>query len=194
VTPLFQRILREKRAIVFPLAVALVANVFAYLLIVRPLQMKSAGAADRARQSAAALAAAEKDLAQARSLVGGKSEADQELASFYQKVLPADLTTARRLTYASLPELAKKTGVRYDARTASNEDTEKNAKLGHMKIKMVLQGDYRNIRQFIYELESAPEFVIIDDLTITERAAGDPQTLTVDMSTYFVDKGKGDAH
>jgi Tfp pilus assembly protein PilO len=194
VTPLFQRILHEKRAIVVPLAIALAANVFAYVLMVRPLQMKSAGAADRARQSVAALAVAEKDLAQARSLVGGKSEADQELASFYQKVLPADLTTARRLTYASLPELAKKTGVRYDARTASNEGAEKNTKLGHMKIRMVLEGDYRNIRQFIYELESAPEFVIIDDLTMTQRTAGDPQTLTINMSTYFVDKGKGDDH
>jgi len=194
VTALVQRILREKRAIVGPLVIALAANVFAYLLIVRPLQMKSAGAADRARQSVAALAAAEKELAQARSLVGGKSEADQELTSFYQKVLPADLTTARRLTYASLPELAKKTGVRYDARTASNEDTEKNTKLGHMKIRMVLEGDYRNIRQFIYELESAPEFVIIDDLTMTQRTAGDPQTLTINMSTYFADKGKGNDH
>ena len=31
---------------------------------------------------------------------------------------------------------------------------------------MVLQGDYENLRQFIYELESAPEFVIIDDVTL----------------------------
>jgi hypothetical protein len=123
VTPFFRRILREKRAVLFPLTIALAANVFAYVLIVRPLQLKSAGAADRAKQTAIALTAAEKDLAQARSLVGGKSEADQELASFYQKVLPADLTTARRLTYASLPELAKKTGIRYEARTASNEGT-----------------------------------------------------------------------
>ena len=191
-TPFFRRILREKRSLVIPLTIALAANVFAYVLIVRPLELKSAGAADRAKQTAVALAAAETDLAQARSLVGGKSEADEELASFYQKVLPADLTTARRLTYASLPELAKKTGVRYDARTASNEGTEKNAKLGHMKIRMVLEGDYRNIRQFIYELESAPEFIIIDDVTITERTTGEPQTLTVNMSTYFVDKG--DAH
>src|SRR5262249_47733362 len=156
-------ILREKRALVFPLTIALAANVFAYVLIVRPLQLKSAGAADRANQTAVALAAAEKDLAQARALVGGKSEADQELASCDQKVLPADSTTARRLTYASLPRLAKKTGIRYDARSASNEGTEKDAKLGHMKIRMVLQGNYRNLRQFIYELESAPEFVIIDD-------------------------------
>jgi Tfp pilus assembly protein PilO len=192
-TPLLRRIIQEKRTIVWPLVIALAANVFAYILVVRPLEAKSAGAADRARQSAAALAAAEKDLAAARSLVSGKSEADQELTAFYQKVLPANLTTARRLTYASLPALAKKTGVRYEARTASNEDTEKDTKLGHLKLKMVLQGDYRNIRQFIYELESAPDFVIIDDLTITEKSSSEPQMLTIDMSTYFRDKGTADA-
>jgi Tfp pilus assembly protein PilO len=190
---LFRRILLEKRAIVLPLVIALAANGFAYALIVRPLEVKSAGAADRARESSVALAAAEKDLVTARALVGGKSEADQELASFYQKVLPADLRMARRLTYASLPELAKKTGVRYEARSASNEEADKNTKLGHMKLKMVLRGDYRNIRQFIYELESAPDFVIIDDVTITEKSAGEAQMLTIDMSTYFRDKGTADA-
>jgi Tfp pilus assembly protein PilO len=188
-TPLLRRIFIEKRAIVLPLAIALAANVLAYILVVRPLEVKSAGAADRARQSSVNLAAAEKDLATARSLVSGKSEADQELTAFYQKVLPADLTTARKLTYGPLPELAKKTGVRYEARSASNDDADKEAKLGHMRIKMVLRGDYRNIRQFIYELESAPDFVIIDDLTITGKQAGEAQTLTIDMSTYFRDKG-----
>lgn len=190
-TPLLRRIFIEKRAIVLPLGIALAANVLAYILVVRPLELKSAGAADRARQSSVALAAAEKDLATARSLVSGKSEADQELSAFYQKVLPADLRAVVKLTYASLPDLAKKTGVRYEARSASNDEADKGAKLGHMRIKMVLRGDYRNIRQFIYELESAPDFVIIDDLTITEKQAGEAQTLTINMSTYFRDKGTG---
>jgi hypothetical protein len=188
-TPLVRRILLEKRAIILPLAIALVANVLAYGIVVRPLEVKSAGAADRARQTAVALTAAEKELATARALVSGKADADQELSSFYQKVLPADLASARRLTYASLPELAKKTGVRYEARSASNEDSERAAKLGHMKLTMVVRGDYRNIRQFIYELESAANFVIIDDLTITQKSANEPQQLTINMSTYFRDKG-----
>ena len=192
-TTLLRRIVLEKRSVVFPLAIALAVNVFAYALIVRPLEVKSAGAADRARQSAAALNAAEKELASARALVGGKSEADQELTAFYQKVLPADLTTARRLTYSSLPELARKTGIRYEARTATKDEAEKDTKLGHMKLTMVLQGNYRNIRQFIYELESAPNFVIIDDLTITQKDASEPQTLQINMSTYFRDKGDTDA-
>src|SRR5262249_10123186 len=192
-TPLVRRILMEKRAVVLPLAIAVVANILAYAIVVRPLQVKSAGAADRARQTAVALTAAEKELATARALVSGKTDADQELSSFYQKVLPADLASARRLTYASLPELAKKTGVRYQARSATNEDSEKLTKLGHMKLTMVVQGDYRNIRQFIYELESAANFVIIDDLTITEKSANEPQQLTINMSTYFRDKSVTDA-
>jgi Tfp pilus assembly protein PilO len=184
-TSLFQRIVAEKRHLLVPLAIALGANLLAYVLVVRPLVQKSAGAADRANQAASAKRSAEKDLALARALVTGKAEADQELSAFYQKVLPADLTAARRMTYASLPALAKKTGVRYEARTTSIDETDRDARLKRMSIKMVLQGDYRNIRQFIYELESAPEFVIIDDLTLAENVTNEPQTLTINLSTYY---------
>jgi Tfp pilus assembly protein PilO len=184
-TTLIRRVIAEKRHLIVPLAVALVANVLAYVLVVRPLVEKSAGAADRANRAASARRAAEKDLALARSLVSGKTEADQELTAFYQKVLPADLTAARRMTYGNLPALAKKTGVRYEARTTSIDETDRDSRLRRMSIKMVLQGEYRNIRQFIYELESAPEFVIIDDLTLAENVANEPQTLTINLSTYY---------
>ena len=184
-TSLFRRIVAEKRKLVVPLAIALGANILAYVVVVRPLVDKSAGAADRANQAASAKRAAERDLTLARSLVSGKAEADQELSAFYQKVLPADLTAARRMTYASLPALAKKTGVRYEARTTSIDEKDHDARLKRMSIKMVLQGDYRNIRQFIYELESAPEFVIIDDLTLAENVANEQQTLTINLSTYY---------
>ena len=82
---------------------------------------------------------------------------------------------------------------RFDKAKGRVKGTDKDAKLGHMKFTMVLQGDYRNIRQFIYELESAPNFLIIDDLTITEKSGGDAPTLTITMSTYFRDKGNADA-
>ena len=184
-SPLLRRVIAEKRALIVPLAIALVANGLAYVLVVRPLGVKSAGAAERAVSAANALRAAEKDMALARALVTGKADADQELTSFYQKVLPASLTAARRMTYASLPALARKTGVHYDARTTSIEDAEQDARLGHMTIRMVLQGEYRDIRAFIYELESAADFVIVDDLTLAESSADEPQTLTINLSTYY---------
>lgn len=183
---LLRRILAEKRTLVIPLAVAIVVNMAAYLLVVRPLGLRQAGALNRANVAAAAREAAEQEMASARALVEGKSRAEQELATFYDKVLPADLTAARRMTYASLPALARKTNVTFaERRTEVEQEGDKDSRLGHLQIRMILQGDYESIRQFIYELESAPEFVIIDDVTLAQNDPARPLTLTVALSAYY---------
>lgn len=182
---LLTRVLSEKRALVLPLAVALVLNLLAYVLVVRPLGVKSAGTADRAAAAALARGTAERELAQARRLVEGKSEAEEELSAFYRKVLPADLVDARRMTYASLPALASKAGVRYEQRSTAIEPSRTDDSLGHMSIRMVLRGEYPALRQFIYALERAPEFVILDDVTLTEAADSDELTLAIGLSTYY---------
>lgn len=183
---LWKRILLEKRPFIGPLVLALVANVGVYAFVVYPLGVKSAGAATRAGQAAASLKAAEADHAAARALVAGKTRADQELATFYDKVLPPDVSSARRLTYATIPELAKKSGVRFaERRTEVDEASAKNTGLARLAIHVVLQGDYENLRRFIYELESAPEFVIIDDVTLTQSDQAKPLTLALALSTYY---------
>jgi hypothetical protein len=182
---LLTRVVREKRPLVLPLVVALVVNIAAYALVVRPRGIKSAGAADRAEAAAVALKAAEQELAAARALVEGKSKAEEELDAFYGKVLPADLVAARRMTYSSLPALARKTNVKYEQRRMSLDESDDDALLGHLVIRMGLSCDYESFRDFIYQLETAPEFVIIDDVTLTESTSGEPLALTVNLSTYF---------
>lgn len=182
---LLKRVIVEKRPLVLPLVIAIVGNIAAYGLVVRPRGVKSAGAADRAVAASAALKAAETDSRLARALVDGKSRADEELNAFYQKVLPTDLSAARRMTYVNLPALARKANVKYEARRVSVDEKDKDSHLGHLVIRMQLQGDYEDIRNFIYQLETAPEFVIIDDVTITEGAVNDPKALTIDLSTYY---------
>jgi|KBSMisStaDraftv2_1062788.scaffolds.fasta_scaffold561273_2 hypothetical protein len=184
-TPLFRRIIAENRLVVATLSLALLANVLAYILVVRPLEAKSSGAADRATTAANSLRAAEGEMAQSDGLVKGKATADQELDAFYKKVLPSDMTAARRMTYASLPALAKMAGVRYEARTTSIETVDREGHLEKMSIRMILQGDYNSLRQFIYALEVAPEFVIIDDVTLVEGNGDEPLRLTIDLSTYY---------
>jgi hypothetical protein len=184
-TPLFRRIIAENRLVVVTLSLALLANLLAYILIVRPLEAKSTGAADRAVAATTGLRAAEGEMAQSEGLVKGKATADQELDAFYKKVLPSDMTAARRMTYASLPALAKKAGVRYEARTTSIETVDREGHLEKMSIRMILQGDYNSLRQFIYALEVAPEFVIIDDVTLVEGNGDEPLRLTIDLSTYY---------
>ncbi len=182
---LLRRVLAEHRSLVLTLVVALVGNIAVYALVVRPRGVRSAGAADRAAAAAGAVKAAEMELATARALVEGKRRADEELNAFYQRVLPVDLSAARRMTYANLPALARKTNVRYEQRRSSVEEPKDEARLGRLAIRMVLQGEYGSLRNFIFQLESAPEFVIIDDVTLTESSTNEPETLTIDMSTYF---------
>jgi hypothetical protein len=182
---LLKRILAEKRAVVVPLGLAALLNVAAYALVVYPLGVKSAGAADRAMAAARALEAAERDQAVARDLVTAKSRAEQALTTFYLNVLPADLSAARRMTYAHLPALARRTRVKYEERRFEVEQGSKTARLGHLRIRMVLQCEYESFRQFIYELETTPEFIIIDDLTLSESEANKPLNLTLELSTYY---------
>lgn len=182
---LLKRILIEHRSIVAPLAIALLANVGVYALAVYPLGVKSAGAADRAIAAANSRKAAERDQAAAGALVTGKSNAEQELSTFYDKVLPADLPAARRMTYARLPALARQANVKYAERRFEVDQAPKTARLGHLRIRMVLQGEYEGLRQFIYELETTPEFVIIDDVTLSQDEANKPLTLMLELSTYY---------
>jgi hypothetical protein len=181
-----RRILSEKRSFVVPLAVALLVNVGVYAFVVYPLGVKSAGSVTRARQASAALRAAEADFTAARNLVTGNTRADQELATFYDKVLPADFSSARRMTYASVPEMAKKAGVRLtERRTDVDEQSAKRTGLVRLAIHVVLQGDYEAFRQFLYTLESAPEFVIIDAVTMVQTEPAKPLTFGLDLSTYY---------
>ena len=182
---LWTRILVEKRAWIVPLLLGVIGNAAAYALWVYPLGVKSAGAADRAAAATQSLQAAERELASARDLVAGKSRADQELATFYDKVLPADFASARDLTYATLPALARKANVKMIDRRIDVAKPEKNARLGILKVHTVWQCDYESFRQFIYALESAPPFVIIDDVTLAQNDPAKPLLLTIDISTYY---------
>ena len=189
---LLHRVLAEKRSAIIPLALAIAVNLGVYVLVVRPLAVKSAGAADRAEAAGAARQAAERDLAGARALVTGKARAERELTTFYSSVIPEDLSAARRTTYATLPALARKAGVKYDQRRFDiDQASAKTQRLGHLQMRMVLQGDYASIRRFIYELETAPLFVIIDDLTLVQADPAKPLTLTMELSTYYRVKANG---
>jgi hypothetical protein len=180
-----RRVFTEKRALVVPLAIAALANVLVYALVVYPLRQKSLGAADRAKNAAVTLKAAEQDFASARELVAGKSRAEQELLTFYGKVLPADQLAALRLTYGPLPALARKANVKVISRRWAPEVPKKDARVARLVVHVSLEGDYEAFRQFIYALETAPEFVVVDDVTISFVDPAKPLIFTLELSTYY---------
>lgn len=180
-----KRVLLEKRLLVIPLALGLLLNVIAYIAIVRPLGVKAAGVADRAATARRSVATAERDFANAQELVAGKTRADEELSTFYDKVLPADLSAARRLTFTSVPELARKHNVKFLDRHSDVEAEVRDTQVGRVKIRMGLSGDYESLRQFIFDLESGPEFVIIDVVTLMQSDPEKPLSLALELSTYY---------
>jgi hypothetical protein len=186
-----RRVVHENRRYLWPLAAALLLNLAVYGLVVYPLGVKSATAVERAAAAADVRAAAERDMAAAAALVAGKSTAEQELATFYQKVLPPTLDAARRLTYAKLPALARKANVKFEERRSDIDPQQKNSRLGRLQTRIVLEGDYDSLRQLLYELETTPEFLIVDDVSVLQPDANKPLTLTLNVSTYYRLAGNG---
>ena len=183
---LARRIIAEKRGLILPLFIALVANVAVYALVVYPAGVKSATAVDRAAAAAESRQIAERDMAAADALVSGKAKAEQELDTFYKKVLPSSLDDARRMTFVRLPVLAKKANMKFtERRTEVDAQQEKNSQLGRLKTRMVLEGSYENVRQFLYELETTSEFIIVDDVSLGQPEADKPVQLTLEVSTYY---------
>jgi hypothetical protein len=81
--------------------------------------------------------------------------------------------------------------VKFLERRTDVEPPARDAHVGRLKIRTELQGDYQNLRRFIYELESAPEFVIIDDVTLSQNDATKPLTLSIELSAYYRVDGNG---
>ncbi len=181
-----KRVLREKRGVLLTLGIALLINLLVYALVVYPLGVRSATAVDRAASAARAREAAERDMAAATALVAGKTSAEKELATFYQEVLPPTLDAARRLTYARLPVLARKANVKFEERRSDfDQQLQKNSRLGRLQTRIVLEGDYESLRQLLYELETTPEFLIVDDVSLAQTEQNKPLTLTLEVSTYY---------
>jgi Tfp pilus assembly protein PilO len=58
--------------------------------------------------------------------------------------------------------------------------------LGKLSMTLTVSGEYPNIRRFIHALESAPEFLVLENVAVTQGESGS-RTLQVTavVSTYF---------
>ena len=185
--PLLRRAVAEHRRLVIALAVAFVVNVLVYALVVYPLAQRVANVEQRDQAAEQALAQARTEHAQASGALTGKARASAELATFYRDVLPQDLAGARRLTYLRLARLARDSNLQYE-RASYDPTIEKDSTLTRLQIQMVLSGSYADMRDFMYQLETAPEFVVIDNVQLAEGGDGAGSlVVTLDLSTYYRD-------
>ena len=193
-----RRVLREKRAVILPLAVVLALNLLIGVLVVLPMSERVAQAETRQTGAIQELGAAQRELTAATATLGDKSRAEADLKTFYADVLPPDMAGARRSTYVHLAQLAKDAELQYQRRQEEPREpkaTEQNgpvSRLTRFDITMVLKGHYESVRQFIRDVEASDRFIVIDNVGLSEGAeTGQPLVLTVELSTYYRTAGRG---
>jgi len=182
-----RRAFDENRRLIVPVIAGLALNVVLLAGAVYPLRVRAANAASRQQAAARDLATAQNDDAAARGLVQGKDKTGAALDAFYKNVLPGSLATARESTFLRLAQLAEQHHLRLGRRAFKpDEDANQRSSLKRLSGTMALEGDYENMRRFIYQLESGPDFIVIDSVALAQGSdPGSPLQLTLALSTYY---------
>jgi hypothetical protein len=182
------RIFSERRGVMVPLLILLVGNIGVLLALVWPMHRAVKGADNARMEAALALGVARKGENEAKMQRGSKERADIELKQFYTQVLPKDFRSAVGLANFWLGKVADDSKLRF---RGGNFDSlpVKDSVLTRVTGQVSLLGDYANIRQFLYDVETAQEFVIIESVEMSPANAtqGDTQLeLTLSIATYYL--------
>jgi Tfp pilus assembly protein PilO len=191
---IWRRIYGERRAVLLPLLILLAANVAVLALAVLPLAQSVSNLEDESTNTATELWRARQLDKQAKDAGASEQRADVELRKFYGEVLPGDAVAARKLV-AFLEHSANANGLTFQ-RTQLEEASVKDSRLERMSGKVTLIGDYPNIRKFLYAVETAPEFVIVERVALaqatdTKSTSSGRLVVTLDIATYYVGNASG---
>ncbi len=179
------RVLADHRRWLVPVGVVLAINLIVLLAVVLPLRQSVESGSVRADASAQSLREAMADLKEAEATRDGQTQASADLDRFYAGVLPSDFATARRMTGLKLAQLARAHDVDFQSGAAATE-TLRDSTLERLHVNYALTGDWDDIRQLIYDIETGPDFIVIDNVQLAEGSqANAPLSLTLDLSTYY---------
>ena len=179
------RVARDYRLWLVALVLGLAMNIAALTVFVLPLSASADATAARAARAAQTLEEARADLKAAEQTRDGSAQAARDLDRFYGEILPADVGAARRLTHLKLSQMARERNVRFQRSAASPEELREST-LERLRVSYALAGDYDDIRSLIYDIETAPDFLVIENVFLSEGEDEQaPLTLTLELSTYY---------
>jgi Tfp pilus assembly protein PilO len=179
------RVLREYRAALLPLAIVLALNLVALVAVVWPLSQRVTTVEQRADAAESRRATAQADLERAQALQETKVRATQDLDTFYKQVLPANVGAARRILQLKLRQQAAAHDVEYQG-GGSTEEELSASNLLRLTMSMRLTGSYEDIRGFIHDLETSPDFVVIEEVSLSDPGRGETGlAVALQVSTYY---------
>jgi hypothetical protein len=181
----WSRVMTDHRRWLIPVGVVLAINVVVLLAVVLPLRRSVETGEEQANASVAALNEAIAELKNAEATRDGQAGASKDLDRFYGEVLPSSFTAARRLTQLKLAQMARAHDVRFRSGSTSPEAL-RNSTLERLQMRCALDGSWNDIRQLLYEIETGPDFFVIDNVALAEGADSNaPLSLELEISTYY---------
>ncbi len=186
---LWARVYEDRRRVILPLAVLAAAGIAALLFGVWPLQSRVAATENAALEASVDLATARRLERQARDAAANRKRADADLQTFYADVLPRDFATATRTTNRWLQEAARDAGLEFKS-AHFDWSPIRDSRLSRAFSTVTLSGRYANIRRFLYAVETASEFIVVEQVGLAEasstRGRGGSLDVSLVVSTYFL--------
>jgi hypothetical protein len=190
---LWGRIFQERRIVILPLAILIVANVAVLALLVLPRERLVTNTAERVDESRREAALAQLGVTKVKDQRTSKELAEQQLKRFYEDVLPAGAREAQEMTNFALERLARESGV-IEKNGQTGYEPVKESRLERWTSRVVLDGPYQNIRRFLYALEVARPFVVIEKVELSPSnesgsaagSQGNTIEVTLEISTYYL--------
>ena len=180
-----RRVFDDNRRLVIAVLAGLALNVVLFAGVVYPLSVRMRGVESRAQATTQARLAAEREDAEARGILQRRDRNDKALKAFYKDVLPASHAEARQATFLRLTQLAEQHNLE-PSRRSTDPRQERDSSLARLQIAMTLQGNYEDIRRFIYQVESGSDFIVLDSISLQQGLEpGAPLTLALNLSTYY---------
>jgi hypothetical protein len=191
---LWARVYEDRRRVILPLAVLAAAGIAALLLGVWPLQSRVTASETAALQAGVELSTARRLDRQAREAAANRTRADADLQTFYAGVLPRDFATATRTTNRWLQEAARQAGLEFKSAHFDWAPI-RDSRLSRAFSTVTLSGRYANIRRFLYAVETASEFIVVEQVGLAEatstRGSSGNLDVSLAVSTYFVSPAAG---
>jgi hypothetical protein len=191
---LWRRVYRERRGLVLPLLLLVAISIGTLALGVFPLSRHVAGLESDAIDANMALKLAQADEIKAKHERTSKERAEIDLHKFYADVLPGDFVAASELTNKNMVQWARESGIVFSSgqfRPAKTDEKTKS-RLTKMTGKVTLKGAYTGIVNFLYRVETAEEFIVIEEVNLNQPGSSETGTnleLDLVVSTYFLAGG-----
>ena len=182
---LLNRILAEKRTFVTVVGAILVVDIALYALAIYPWLTKVSQSESRTSTAESQIEQVRTAFSAATTVSDNTLLADNELERFYREILPRDLAGARLILSPFLDRLAEESDLVLE-RSSSVPEKESESLLARLRTTMMRAGEYEDLRRFIYAVETAPEFILIEEVILSKGdEAEEALILTLGLSTYY---------